>query len=223
MVMNIFFKANSSTSIIIAFPNSITTFQTYLGWGSRKIWIVNQVSIVISSVLLKQLLIYKQYGRVMGCWKSPAATLCEHLALRQTVTSIRKISTDQWVNRSTLSVYEAPNLGFESGNQDQGDFILEKNVLKRLIIPGYRPKMWLKAIKFQIMVEGSIWYEVYSEDETPEKKFNLQRIKTFGKTVIMNSERLSHINDFIYKWWLMIILVNSQRIILINRKRIIYF
>nr|XP_027199900.1 uncharacterized protein LOC113794017 [Dermatophagoides pteronyssinus] len=149
----------------------------------------------------------KRYGRVMGCWKSPAATLSERLALRQTVTSIRKITTDQWVNQSTISVYDAQNLGFELGNQDQGDFVLGKNVLRRLIIPGYRPKMWLKAIKFlihpetrQIMVKGSIWYEVYSEDETPEKKFNLQRIRTFGETVIMNSERLSHINDFIYKW-----------------------
>ncbi|OTF69758.1 hypothetical protein BLA29_002396 [Euroglyphus maynei] len=151
----------------------------------------------------------KKYGRSMGCWKSPAATLSERLALRQTLSSLkRKISKENWIKQTTVSEYDAyTNFGFVDANRDQGEFLLGKNVLRRLLTPGYNPKIWLQGSNFlvnpdtrQVLVKGWIWKGIYEEDGKPKEMFNLQNIKKLDDQVIINSEHLSHINEYLFKW-----------------------
>lgn len=81
--------------------------------------------------------------------------------------------------------------GFVNGNRNQGDFYLDKNVLRRVLVPGYRPKIWIQGTKFlinhetkQILVKGTIWYEVFDDDNTSKKVFTLQNIEKFDDEVL---------------------------------------
>uniref|UniRef100_A0A6P6XZX9 Uncharacterized protein LOC113793090 n=1 Tax=Dermatophagoides pteronyssinus TaxID=6956 RepID=A0A6P6XZX9_DERPT len=114
----------------------------------------------------------KKYGRVMNCWVSPAKTLSNRMSMRQTlVLSQQIIDKKKWIKKTFITEQESINLNLEVAN-DQGDFLLGKNVIRRLKAPGFKPKVWIEGKEFliqpdskQLFLRGNIWLEERNQDK----------------------------------------------------------
>ncbi|XP_075678437.1 uncharacterized protein LOC142645634 [Dermatophagoides pteronyssinus] len=144
----------------------------------------------------------KKYGRVMNCWVSPAKTLSNRMSMRQTlVLSQQIIDKKKWIKKTFITEQESINLNLEVAN-DQGDFLLGKNVIRRLKAPGFKPKVWIEGKEFliqpdskQLFLRGNIWLEERNQD-----KLSIYEKITFHKqNCIVNHLNFYHINDYIYK------------------------
>ena len=138
----------------------------------------------------------------MNCWVSPAKTLSNRMSMRQTlVLSQQIIDKKKWIKKTFITEQESINLNLEVAN-DQGDFLLGKNVIRRLKAPGFKPKVWIEGKEFliqpdskQLFLRGNIWLEERNQD-----KLSIYEKITFHKqNCIVNHLNFYHINDYIYK------------------------
>lgn len=150
----------------------------------------------------------KKYGRVMGNWKSPTITLSERMALRQTLASLKpEVPPNLLIKETSISEYDAKSVyHLVEVKNEQGEFRIGKNVLRRLRFRGYNSKIWIQAIKFltneetgQMFAKGFIWTERRDEDGQPLIKFHLTLVKKSKQSIIFNCDHLSHINDYLFK------------------------